>query len=148
MVSFLILANAVLVVLTSIFIVKEILIDFKESKSKIKNISIYVLTIIVLFLSLIIGRQAFFISEYQDTLESELRNELRNENKKVIIENAAEIKEDTERTLEELKSKENVLILYTVLGYVLFGCTIAFNNNIRKEIKNRKSEGKWDIKKL
>jgi len=144
MLTLIIVANTALAILTSVFIVKEILINFKESKNRIKNICIFFLAAVSLFLPFVMGRGAFYMSLHRDGLE----NDLINADKTEIIGIGPEYKNDIQNQLDNLKKDENNLVVFTILGYISYGSMVILNKNIVKEIKIKKPEGKWDFNKL
>lgn len=144
MLTTLIILNIILAVLTVIFIVKELLINFKESKSKIKTSCLFIFVIISLFFAFVAGSGGFFISQQRDMLE----NELLTVDKLGYAGESPQKREDIEEELKNLKRDENALIIYTSVGYLSFGCLLLINKNILKEMKAIKSNGKWDLDKF
>jgi len=144
MLTVLIISNLILAIFTSIFIIKEILISFKESKRKTKNIGIFIFSIVSLFLSLVAGKESFFISQQKDVLKNDL----------IIAEKAAANnvistrKDEIQLELKALEKDEDNLIVFTLLGYLSFGSLLLLHRSIIKEIKELKPEGTWNLNKF
>jgi len=143
MLTVLIIANIILAVLTITFIVKNLLIDFKQSKSKIKNICTLILPIAILILSLSASMENFAMIEYRNTLEKDLLTV----NDTLVTGEFQRGKEEIEEELKALDRKENYSIAFTVICYLSYGALLAIHKNISKEIKETKANGTWQLNK-
>jgi hypothetical protein len=122
MVGILLILNLILAVMTIIFAIKILLVNFKESKSKLKNIGVIFFVTTTLILSLIGTVRAISIDDYINYLISQGMQ-------------------------LDLKSKRIEVLIYTVLGYLFFSCLWALHKNIVKEINETITTEGWDLNK-
>jgi hypothetical protein len=140
MLAILILLNLALAVMAGIFGVKKVLVDFHESKSKLKNVGILFFLVITLILSLFGGINAITTEDLIDQYRSDL---LRADTMIIVDGDGKEInrKEEIQRDLEKAESKKIDVSIITIMGYLTFGCLWALRKNIVKEINNAETTG-------
>jgi hypothetical protein len=126
MLDILLILNLILAVITCVFAIKILLVNFKESKSKLKNIGVIFLTTTTLILSLIGTVRVIAIDDYINFL----------------IRQGMQL---------DLKSERIEVLIYTALGYLFFSCLWVLHKNIIKEINETiatKATKGWDLNKL
>jgi len=143
MLTALIIANIILTVLTITFVVKNLLINFIQSKSKIKNLCTVILPIAILILSLAASMESYWMIDHRNMLEKELLTV----NETLVTGEPQRGKKEIEEELKTLKRTENYSIAYTVICCLSYGSLLVIHKNISKEINEVKSDGTWDLNK-
>ncbi|WP_027632106.1 hypothetical protein [Clostridium hydrogeniformans] len=140
--SFLLIANLILAVLCIVFIVKNILVKYRTSKSKLKLPIVIILIITSLILSLVGLYKGFFLDEQKLTLKAQLPKAYGR-----IVDGIPE-EENIKKYLEEVEKEIDKLKLPTILGYGSFLLAFATQKSIFKEEKKNKGKGLWDLNKF
>lgn len=122
MLGILLILNLILAVMTCIFAIKILLVNFKESKSTLKNIGVVFFVTTTLILSLIGTFRAISIDDHMNYLISQGMQ-------------------------LDLKSERIEVLIYTALGYLFFACLWALHKNIIKEINETIATKGWDLNK-
>lgn len=134
MTEFLIIINISMIILTLIFIGKNILFNYKLSNSGLKNGCVAVLICVTVWCAGISGLTGVSINQGEDELNYSIsQNELSRE----------EI-EECERNLE---SDKKVVKINTLIAVLSLGGLELLGRNIGKEIKTRPTTSKWDLTK-
>ena len=124
MLGILLILNLILTVITCIFAIKTLLVNFKESKSVLKNIGIIFFVTTTLILSLIAIVRVISIDDHMNYLISQgIQLDL------------------------NLKSERIEVFIYTTLGYLFFLCLWALHKNIIKEVNKTIATKGWDLNK-
>jgi glycerol-3-phosphate acyltransferase PlsY len=142
MLGILFILNLILAVMACIFAIKNVLVNFKESKSRLKNSGVIFFIIIILVLSLIGSVSAMRMEEHTSQLKSNLSNV---DNFIHIGEGGVEInqREEIQKQLDLVNSERVKVLIFTILGYLFFACLWALHKNIIKEISGTKVTGGW-----
>lgn len=128
--------NMLLVFITVIYMVKNILINYRLSESGFKNGCIAILICIIVWFA---GNGALVgikIIEAEDTLE-------------YMVNNEKELSEELDvnfvkLTIEEEKEYVKKYFLISGVAFVVF---VLLTKNISKEIRERPTTSKWDLSK-
>lgn len=128
--------NMLLVFITVIYMVKNILINYRLSESRLKNGCIAILICIMVWFA---GNGTFIgikIIEAEDTLEYMVNNE-KEEYEEIDI-NSIKL------TIEGNKEYVKKYFLISGVSFVFF---VLLTKNISKEIRERPTTSKWDLSK-
>jgi glucan phosphoethanolaminetransferase (alkaline phosphatase superfamily) len=130
----LIFLNLILVIFGIRFIVKFIFINYKESKSKLKNFTLILLLIIVFLVPMSTEYNAVNLEQRIKYLNSNLST---NSNMSIIGIGGTKINyaEETRRQLDEAEHKVTKVLIFTCLGYLSFFCLLRLDKSIVAEIK-------------
>ncbi len=135
MTEFLIIINISMIILTLIFIGKNIIINYKLSNSGLKNGCVAVFICVTVWCAGISGLIGVSINRGEDELNYSIsQNEISSE----------EIKE-CERNFE---SDKKVVKINTLIAVLSLGGLELLRRNIDKEIKTRPTTSKWDLTKF
>jgi uncharacterized SAM-binding protein YcdF (DUF218 family) len=146
MLGILIILNCILAVMTVTFAIKNVIVKFNWSKSKLKNSGVIFFIIIILILSLICSVGAIRMDDYTNQLKNDLSKV---DNFVVVGAGGIEInqKEGMQEELDLVNSQRVEVLICTILGYLFFACLWALHKNIIKEINETKPTGSWDLNK-
>ncbi|HAR84488.1 MAG TPA: hypothetical protein DIT16_03470 [Clostridium sp.] len=128
--------NMLLVFITVIYMVKNILINYRLSESRLKNGCIAILICIMVWFA---GNGTFIgikIIEAEDTLEYMVNNE-KEEYEEIDI-NSVKL------TIEGNKEYVKKYFLISGVSFIFF---VLLTKNISKEIRERPTTSKWDLSK-
>ncbi len=128
--------NMLLVFITVIYMVKNILINYRLSESRFKNGCIAILICIMVWFA---GNGTFIgikIIEAEDTLEYMVNNE-KEEYEELDV-------NFVKSTIEEDKKYVKKYFLISGISFVFF---VLLTKNISKEIRERPTTSKWDLSK-
>ncbi len=128
--------NILLVFITVIYMVKNILINYRLSESGLKNGCIAILICIMVWFA---GNGALIgikIIEAEDTLEYMVNNE-KEEYEELDV-------NFVKSTIEEDKKYVKKYFLISGISFVFF---VLLTKNISKEIRERPTTSKWDLSK-
>ena len=128
--------NILLVFIAVIYMVKNILINYRLSKSGLKNGCIAILICIMVWFA---GNGALIgikIIEAEDTLEYMVNNE-KEEYEELDV-------NFVKSTIEEDKKYVKKYFLISGISFVFF---VLLTKNISKEIRERPTTSKWDLSK-
>lgn len=128
--------NMLLVFITVIYMVKNILINYRLSESRLKNGCIAILICIMVWFA---GNGTFIgikIIEAEDTLEYMVNNE-KEEYEELDV-------NFVKSTIEEDKKYVKKYFLISGISFVFF---VLLTKNISKEIRERPTTSKWDLSK-
>ncbi|KEZ88358.1 hypothetical protein IO99_02830 [Clostridium sulfidigenes] len=128
--------NMLLVFITVIYMVKNILINYRLSESRFKNGCIAILICIMVWFA---GNGTFIgikIIEAEDTLEYMVNNE-KEEYEEIDI-NSVKL------TIEGNKEYVKKYFLISGVSFIFF---VLLTKNISKEIRERPTTSKWDLSK-
>ncbi len=128
--------NMLLVFITVIYMVKNILINYRLSESRLKNGCIAILICIMVWFA---GNGTFIgikILEAEDTLEYMVNNE-KEEYEEIDI-NSVKL------TIEGNKEYVKKYFLISGVSFIFF---VLLTKNISKEIRERPTTSKWDLSK-
>ncbi|WP_346915812.1 hypothetical protein [Clostridium sp.] len=129
--------NILLVVISVIYMVKNILINYKLSNSGLKNACVAILLCVMVWFA---GNGAFLgvkLIEAEDTLEYMMTNE-KEEYEGLDI-------KSIESTIEGNKKYVKNYFLISGVSFVFF---VLLTMNISKEIRERPTTSKWDLSKF
>lgn len=145
MLVILIVSNLVLLIFAVLFLFKKVLVNFQESKSKAKNVALISCLVVTLFFTFLGGINAIIVNDNINQLKYDLQKP---DNTVIVDSNGKEISQKVEiqRQLDSAKNKEIIILIYTVLGYISFGCLWALHKKAVKEISNTETTGSWDLK--
>ncbi len=125
-----------IIVLSVIYIGKNILINYRLSNNGLKNAFVAILLCVIVWTS---GQGAILgakMMQVQDVLEN-------------MISNEEEYTQGDIKVFEaSISTDKSDLRKYTVVSCVSFGIFILLTRNISKEIKNRPTTSKWDLSKF
>ena len=122
MLSILSILNLILALITCGFAIKILFVNFKESKSKLKNIGVLFFIVITIILSGMGGIRAISVDDHVQFLKSQGMQ-------------------------LNVKSETIEVLIYTALGYLFFACLWALHRNIVKEVNETKTTEGWDLNK-
>ena len=132
MLVILLVTNIILGAIVGIFTIKNFIINFKVSKSKLKNIMIIFFIISTLALSLSGALSAVTINNNINQLTSDLA---KSDNTVLVGVGSVEI-------------NKIYAMRDTALVCIFFACLWALHRNILKEISETKKTGTWDLNKF
>lgn len=145
MLVILIISNLVLLILAVLFLFRKLLINFEESKSKAKNAALIFCLVVTLFFTFLGGINAIIVNDNINQLKYDLQKP---DNTVTVDSNGMEINQKVviQKQLDSAKNKEIIILIYTVLGYISFGCLWVLHKKVVKEISNTETTGSWDLK--
>lgn len=146
MLVILIILNLILAVMIGKFTIKNLLVNFKESKSKLKNSGVIFFIIIILILSLTCSVSAIGIDAHANQLKgnlSNIDNFIHIDDRGIVINQ----KEEIQTKINLVYSKRVNVLIFTILGYLSFACLWALHKNIIKETNEAKTTASWDLSK-
>ena len=147
MLVILLVTNIILGAIVGIFTIKNFIINFKVSKSKLKNIMIIFFIISTLALSLSGALSAVTINNNINQLTSDLA---KSDNTVLVGVGSVEInKKEVIQVQLDLENGNKIYAMRdTALVCIFFACLWALHRNILKEISETKKTGTWDLNKF
>lgn len=137
MIIILTILDILFVLIGVIYIVKNILINYKLSDSGFKNGCIAVLICVMVWFA---GNGTFLgvkLLEVKDTL------------KYMQTHNGQEYEDIDIKTIEaDIEENKKEMIKYTIVSGVAFVAFVVLTKNIAKEIKEKPTTSKWDLSKF
>jgi hypothetical protein len=132
LITALILLNLILIIFVVRFAIKNVLANFKESKSKFKNIGLILLVVSTFILSITVEYAAIRVEQRISYLENELSM-----NKDIVIIGNGGTKsyngEDIKVQLDLEKGKVANLSMYTILGFLFYLWLLLLYKSITNE---------------
>ena len=126
--------SLLLIILVVRFVIKNMFINFKTSRSKLKNIILILLVLSTFILSVSVEFAAIRVDEKVSYLKNQLAI-----NKSITIighdGNAINYAEEIETQIALAKNKATDLSLYTSLGFLFYLWLWMLNRSISNEIK-------------
>lgn len=143
----LLVLNLILAAIVGIFTIKNFIVNFKVSKSKLKNIMVIFFIISILVLSLEGALSALTINENINKLTNDLS---KIDNTVLVGVGRVEInkKEEIQVQLDFENGRKTQVLRYTTLGWIFFAGLWTLHRNILKEISETKKTGSWDLSKF
>jgi hypothetical protein len=147
MLVLLLVLNLILAAIVGIFTIKNFIVNFKVSKSKLKNIVMIFFIISTLVLSLSGALSAVTVNDNINQLTSDLTKA---DNAVLVQVGNIKINKKGEIQMQlDLENGKKIQVLrYTALGWIFFACLWTLHRNILKEISETKKTGSWDLSKF